>query len=100
MWSSVTERDLRLRAPAHVAAQSGAAPCDRCRSMLVARPVDRCLQIVDGRFVWRLLRGRLVRCADAPGARVEGQWLGQLGESGSPGHQAGPRGRLYKGGLR
>jgi len=30
---------------------------------------------------------------------VEGQWLGQLGESGSPGHQAGPRGRLYKGGL-
>jgi hypothetical protein len=38
MWSSVTERDLRLRAPAHVAAQSGAAPCDRCRSML---PPDR-----------------------------------------------------------
>jgi hypothetical protein len=43
--------------------------------------------------------GRFVRCADAPGARVEGQWLGQIGDSGSDGHQAGPRGRLYKGGL-
>jgi hypothetical protein len=33
---------------------------------------------------------------DAPGARVEGQWLGQLGDSGSDGHQADPAGAYIR----